>query len=76
MKESIFKKIKRIAAIIGIIIILGMYAVVFISSLVGSEYAKALFMAALFTTIAVPMVIYILLVFIKIAMKNKDRDND
>lgn len=75
MKENILKKIKRVAAIIGIVIILGMYAVVFISSLYGTEYSQALFMAALFTTIAVPMVIYILLVFIRIAMKNKQKED-
>lgn len=76
MKETILKKIKRIAAIIGIVLILGMYAVVFVTSLMGSEYAHALFMAALFTTIAVPMVLYILMVFIKIALKNKERNKD
>lgn len=75
MKDNVLKKVKQIAAIIGIVIILGMYAVVFISSLYGSEYSQALFMAALFTTIAVPMVIYILLVFIKIAMKNKHKED-
>lgn len=52
------KNVKRIAALIGIILILSMYIISFISALLASEYAHGLFAASVFCTIAIPILLY------------------
>ena len=51
-------KVKRIAAIVGIVLIVSMYLVSFISAFVATEYSNGLFLASIFSTIVIPIMIY------------------
>ena len=50
--------IKRVAAIIGIVLIASMYIISFISALFATEYSNGLFLASIFCTIVFPIMIY------------------
>ena len=60
-------KLKRIAALGGVVLLLGIYVITFISALSGSPAAQALFRASLGCTILVPVVCYAFLMAIKMA---------
>ena len=50
---------KRVAAIIGIVLLVALYVITFISALLGSEGAGRLFRFSLGMTIAVPIFLWI-----------------
>lgn len=52
------KKVKRISAIIGIVLILSMYLITLILAIFASDYAPGLFMASAFCTVVIPIMIY------------------
>ena len=52
-------KVKRIAAMAGIILIASMYLISFISALFASEHSSGLFVASIFCTIVIPIMIWI-----------------
>ena len=54
------KKVKQVLAIIGIVIILGLYATTLILALCGNENTHGLFLASIFATVMVPVLIYII----------------
>ncbi len=67
------KKIKQIVAISGIVILVAIYAISLIASLSSWEYKNEIFKASLFCTIAVPAVIYgIIIVYKRIHKDDKD----
>ncbi len=68
-------KVKRIAAIIGIVLIVLMYVITFISALLIPKYSSALFWASLFCTFAVPVFIYAFLLIHKLINKNENTLN-
>ncbi len=49
---------KRIFAIVGVIILLALYLVSFISAIFNKPYASGLFMASIFCTIVIPILMY------------------
>lgn len=49
---------RRVFAIIGIVILVGMYAMTMVFALMKSPQAKALLMASIYCTIAVPVILY------------------
>lgn len=49
---------KRIFALIGIILLLAMYASTMVFAFMDSPYAESLLMASIFCTIAVPVLLY------------------
>jgi Na+/melibiose symporter-like transporter len=51
-------KVKRIAAIVGIVLILSLYALSFISALFATEYSHGLFAASVFSTIVIPIMVW------------------
>lgn len=65
------KKFKRIGAIVVIILLLSMYLVCLIAAIIGSEKLQPLFRAALGMTIAVPIVLYIFLLFLRMSEKRR-----
>lgn len=70
-------KVKRIAAIIGIILIISMYLVSFISAFFATEYSYGLFMASIFCTIVIPLMIYLYTMVYKIVhRKDETEDKD
>lgn len=58
-------KTRRILALIGIVLLLSMYVVCFVAAVTGAGNATTLFRAALGATIAVPFVLYCLLLIMK-----------
>ncbi|MBP5330641.1 MAG: hypothetical protein J6Y89_02170 [Lachnospiraceae bacterium] len=71
-----FSKVRRIAALIGVILLLGIYVVAFIAAIGKWENAHAVFMTAVWLSIAVPAVIYIMLILYRISRKRKDEKKD
>ncbi len=49
---------KRILALIGVILLLGMYAAAFLASLMGSPAANQIFLGSICATIIVPVLLY------------------
>ena len=74
-KDFIMNKVKRIAAIIGIILIASMYIISLISALFASENAPSLFLASIFSTIAIPIMIYGFLTVYKYVHKDDKPEN-
>lgn len=66
--------LKRILAIIAIILIVGMYILSLVATLSNWECKKEIFMATLAGTIFIPIIIYIIQVFAK--MGKKDTENE
>lgn len=70
---------RRVMALVGIILLLAMYGMTMVFALMGSPASKNLLMAAIFCTIAVPILLYAM----QIAARNlrgkghpgDDRDN-
>lgn len=52
------KKVKRILALIAVVILIALYITTIVLSFFKSETAHAWFMASLYTTIALPVIIY------------------
>lgn len=53
------KKLKQILAIIGIVVILGLYITTFVLALLGNKVSTGLFSASLYATFVVPVMLYI-----------------
>ncbi len=64
-KETRLKKIKRMLAFTGIILLLGLYAATLITSFMASPAANALFIASLVCTGFIPVAIYIFIWLLK-----------
>jgi len=64
-KETNLKKVKRILAIIGIVLLLGLYGATLITSFMASPAANALFIASLVCTGFIPVAIYIFIWLLK-----------
>lgn len=71
-------KVKRIASIIGIILILSMYLISLISAIFVTESSitMGLFLASVFSTVAIPIMIYIFIETYKWVHRNDPKDND
>lgn len=66
------KKLKQIAAVIGIVLIVSMYLVTLISAFFTTKYTNALFTASLFCTIAVPVFLYAFMLIYKLVHKKDE----
>ena len=64
-KESKLKKVKRVLSLIGVVILLMLYAATLITSFMASPAANALFIVSLMCTGFVPVVIYIFIWLLK-----------
>ena len=65
------KKFQRIGAILVIVLLLSMYLVCFIAAVNGSEKLQPLFKVTLGMTIALPVLLYVFILFLRMAGKNK-----
>lgn len=61
---------KQIAAVVGLLLIVGMYVASFIFALTAKPGAEGMFMASLVATVIVPIVLYIFITLDKWAKKN------
>lgn len=68
-------KVKRIAAIIGVILLVSLYVVTFIASINSSKYSNGLFTACIFATFAVPVMIYAFMLVYRVLKKLGHPDN-
>lgn len=64
-KETKLKKIKRVLALIGVVLLLGLYGATLITSFMASPAAHALFIASLVCTGFIPVAIYIFIWLLK-----------
>ncbi len=64
------EKWKRIAALGGVFLLLGLYLATFIFSLMGSEHAQMMFRACVAGTILIPVVLYAMMMVAKY-LKNR-----
>ncbi len=61
MKE----KIRRIAALLGVIVLIGLYAATIVIALSGSENWSKWLMVSIALTVIVPVIIYVLSIFLR-----------
>lgn len=59
MKKSI-KKIRQIAAIAAICLILSLYILTLVLAIVNNEYTQKFFYASLFSTVFIPVMMYLI----------------
>ena len=57
-REKVFRTIKRVMAILGIILIVLMYAATFIAAVFVKKYTVRLFLASMIMTMVVPLLLY------------------
>ncbi|MCR5325103.1 MAG: hypothetical protein K6E85_17745 [Lachnospiraceae bacterium] len=74
-REQRFSKIKRIAALIGVIVLAGFYITALIAAIGNWENSHAIFMTALYLSIAVPVIIYVMMLIHKYATKKDDNSD-
>ena len=75
MKErKSMNKFRRIGAILVIGLLLSLYIICFIAALIGSEKAQIIFKATLGMTVALPVLLYIFILFLKAAAKRKEEE--
>lgn len=67
------KKMKQILAIIGVILLVGMYACTLIFALIGSPASMALLRASIAATVIIPVLLY---AYILIARLVKGKQDD
>lgn len=69
-----YQKLRRILALLTVILILLFYLAVFVLSLFHNEQSGELLMIALVATIVIPVLIYIYLWLFRIFRKKEDED--
>jgi len=67
-------KVKRIAAFVGVALILSMYLISLISAIFATEQFPGLFLASVFSTIVIPIMIYLFIAVYKYVHKNDKPD--
>lgn len=65
---------KRILAICGIVLLLSLYVLTFVSALMSTDYSQSLFMASIFATLVVPIMLYAYMLIYRV-VKNKNTDD-
>lgn len=60
------KKMKRIMAWIGIIVLVGLYLVTFILGIFGNEATKGMLMASIACTVVIPCLMYGMMLVVKV----------
>ena len=68
MKQKI--TFKQIVAIIGLLLVVGMYVASFVFALLAKPGAEGMFMASLVATVIIPIVLYIFIALDKLARRN------
>lgn len=68
------KKMKQVGAIIGVVFLLSLYLITFIGALTASKYSAALFNASLYSTVVIPVMIY-LYIFVYRMLKKDSKDD-
>lgn len=69
-------KLKKIFAIAGVVILLGMYLFTFISAILATPNTHSLFLGSLAATIIVPIFLYAYMLIYKVVYKNRENQED
>ncbi|MBQ9118723.1 MAG: hypothetical protein IJY09_01560 [Lachnospiraceae bacterium] len=69
MKKS---KAARVVAILGIVLLLGMYVATFVAAITASPYASRMFMGCLLCTVFVPIFLHILIRMFQMMSEKKE----
>jgi len=69
-------KLKKIFAIAGVVILLGMYLLTFISAILATPNTHSLFLGSLAATIIVPIFLYAYMLIYKVVYKNRENQED
>ena len=70
------EKVKRILAWIGVLVLVGLYLTTFIASIFQSEFSSNLFIASLYCTVIVPIMLYVYMLVYKVLKKKNSEDSD
>lgn len=70
------KKFKKIFAIAGVIILLGMYLLTFISAIFATPNSHALFFGSIAATIIIPIFLYAYSLIYRVIYKNNEQDTN
>ena len=63
------KKLQRILALIGVILLAGLYLITLVSAIFATPYSAGLFKACLFSTVFIPIMIYAILLIYRVLKK-------
>lgn len=64
-------KLKRIVALIGVVILFALYLITLVAAITAKPYANRLFVASVFCSLAVPVLIYGILLVSKVFGKKE-----
>lgn len=67
------KKIRKILAIIGIVVLIGMYVMTLISALLSGPDTEYLFKASIFCTVVIPVMLYAFGLITKLVKDSYDK---
>lgn len=70
------KKVKRVAALTGVIFLVGLYLLTLISAIFIPVISDTLFMASIFSTIAIPIMLYAYILIYRLLKENKNKEKD
>lgn len=69
-------KLRKIFAIAGVVLLLGMYILTFISAMFATPDTHSLFLGSLAATIIVPVFLYAYTLIYRVIYKNKDKQEN
>lgn len=69
------KKLKRTLALLLVIFLLSLYLLSFLGALTASPYSHGLFMASIYSTVVVPVLLYAYMLIYRVLKKDPEKDN-
>ena len=76
ISEQGFKKVKQILAIIGIIVLVGLYVSTIVCALSSSDNFMNLLLASIYATVIIPVLIWAYSFIYKLLIKDQDNDEE
>lgn len=70
------KKIKRILALTGVVILVSLYLLTLISSFTATPYRAAFFQASVYATIIIPVLLYGYMLIYRVLKKDKEEKGE
>lgn len=74
ISEQSFKKVKQILAIIGIVVLVGLYVSTIVCALSSSDNFMNLLLASIYATVIIPVLIWAYSFIYKLLIKDQDND--
>ena len=72
ISEQVFKKVKQILAIIGIVVLVGLYVSTIVCALSSSDNFMNLLLASVYATVIMPVLIWAYSFIYKLLKKDRD----